>query len=113
MGFDDSIRKNQVGLFEWAEERDWIFSQLEGVAFSANNAFFGLHLAGYTERLQISCYNPDDHYTWHTDYGVGALSIRKLSQVVVLSDSSDYIGGTFEFNMTSPKELILNQGDCL
>ena len=42
-------------------------------------------------------YGSEDHFDWHLDFGPGAISERKLSITVQLSDEDAYEGGDLEF----------------
>lgn len=45
---------------------------------------------------QLTAYHPGQFYEWHTDLGVGATSLRKISVVVELLHSDDLTGGGLE-----------------
>jgi len=56
------------------------------------------------ENIQFGRYDARDkgHYNWHSDVGVkGSLAKRRLSAVVMLSDSSSFTGGVFQIQTTA------------
>lgn len=57
----------------------------------------------YSERIQFTKYKKNQHYTFHSDSSIHDIDqygkIRKLSLVVCLSDSNEYEGGNFEFQL--------------
>ena len=44
-------------------------------------------------QLQLTRYAKDQLYNWHMDLGAGAMSLRKISQVVVDLATGGYDGG--------------------
>ena len=66
----------------------------------------------YLNGLQITDYDKDGHYTWHSDYGTSddQRYTRKLSATLLVTDPSEYEGGELEFIdyhnnlLRSPKE---------
>ncbi len=91
------IRESRVAWIENRPESDWIFAKLGELAQQVNRERYHLDLTGFTESLQYTEYPPDGHYNWHQDFASGTFSIRKLSQVVLLSDPADFEGGALEF----------------
>ena len=61
------------------------------------------------EPLQYTAYETNDHYDWHIDIGPGAISHRKVSVVVQLSDSSEYTGGILEVSTGSNSLKVSNK----
>jgi|TARA_R100000030_G_C3224074_1_gene116672 PKHD-type hydroxylase len=92
---DDSIRNSKL---RWWYETHWacsIMSHYIGVA-NKNNWEYDLQML---ESIQISIYDKDGHYGWHSDYGTSSNpnKTRKLSASLVVSDPSEYTGGDLEF----------------
>jgi len=91
------IRDSKVSWIKWNQDANWIFEKLSAHAQDCNNARYNLDLTGYTEELQYTEYDSHGHYDWHQDFGNNKFSIRKLSQIILLSDPSEYEGGNLKF----------------
>lgn len=100
-------RRTEVSWAEWSPETDWIYKKLSDAVASSNAKWWGFHLAGFMEPIQLTHYLGQDEgfYDWHEDHGdSGAFLHRKLSIVVLLND--EFEGGDFElFNLGKPKEM--------
>jgi len=87
----------------------WIYRELHPLVDQANvNAGWNYHW-DWSESCQFTKYdgNKKQHYDWHTDAGLRMNQngkIRKLSMTVALVDGSDYEGGEFEINMSTPEK---------
>lgn len=93
---DDDVRKSRVQFLHPSAETDFIFRRLVDVATALNRDYFGFDILAFAEGLQLTEYDDSEsHYTWHTDKGL-AMSPRKLSISVQLSDPDDYDGGDLE-----------------
>ena len=85
----------------------WIYRELHPLVYEANtNAGWNYHW-DWSESCQFTKYdgNKKQHYDWHTDAGTRINQngkIRKLSMTVALVDGSEYEGGDFEINMSTP-----------
>tara|TARA_R100001015_G_C4615274_1_gene171242 strand:+ start:427 stop:1029 length:603 start_codon:yes stop_codon:yes gene_type:complete len=85
----------------------WIYRELHPLVHEANaNAGWNYHW-DWSESCQFTKYdgNKKQHYDWHTDAGTRINEngkIRKLSMTVALVDGSEYEGGDFEINMSTP-----------
>lgn len=81
----------------------WLYDRIAQRVGDANKQYYGFDLTGLIEPVQFLKYTegkddrPNGHYSWHVDFGDGAMGSRKLSMVVQLSSSADYDGGDFEF----------------
>ncbi len=77
----------------------WVYRKLGELTNLANNERWNFTLTGMTERVQITQYNAENsgHFDWHIDLGGGALSRRKISMSILLSNPNDYDGGDLEF----------------
>jgi PKHD-type hydroxylase len=104
---DTLKRRTELRWIHWNPEMNWIFERLSHSIASANNKWWGYHLAGMNEPLQLTHYKSEDlgHYDWHEDHGhTGNFLHRKLSCVMPLNDAFE--GGDFEiFQMGKPVEL--------
>lgn len=114
-GYDpDNMTPNQQKKLEqkrksnvvWMNPR-WIYRELHPLVHEANkNAGWNFHW-DWSESCQFTKYdgNKKQHYDWHTDAGTRINEngkIRKLSMTVALVDGSEYEGGDFEINMSTP-----------
>ena len=114
-GYDpDNMTPNQQKQLEqkrksnvvWMNPR-WIYRELHPLVHKANtNAGWNFHW-DWSESCQFTKYdgNKKQHYDWHTDAGTRINEngkIRKLSMTVALVDGSEYEGGDFEINMSTP-----------
>ena len=87
----------------------WIYRELHPLVGEANrNAGWNYHW-DWSESCQFTKYDGSkkQHYGWHTDAGLRMNEngkIRKLSMTVALVDGSDYEGGEFEINMSTPEK---------
>jgi PKHD-type hydroxylase len=101
-------------------ECDWLYERIATRVQSANAQYFEFDLVGLIEPVQFLKYTvaneekPDGHYTWHVDFGEGAMSTRKLSMVIQLSPPAAYDG--CEFSMMGDRGLqrldYRGQGDA-
>ncbi len=82
----------------WWYEEHWVSSIFSHYFNKVNRAFWEYDL-NYLEGIQISTYEKDDHYAWHSDYGTSRDSryTRKLSASLLITDPSEYDGGDLEF----------------
>jgi PKHD-type hydroxylase len=94
---DDELRKSSVMFIDNIEENDWIYKKLAGLAITCNNERYWFDLLGFHQELQLTRYSEGDFFEWHLDFGAGAISARKLSMTIQLSDSDDYEGGDLQF----------------
>ena len=85
----------------------WIYRELHPLVHEANrNAGWNYHW-DWSEPCQFTKYDGSkkQHYDWHTDAATRINEngkIRKLSMTIALVDGSEYEGGDFEVNMSSP-----------
>jgi predicted 2-oxoglutarate/Fe(II)-dependent dioxygenase YbiX len=90
------IRSAKIYDVPLDERNKWIYDKvIANVAF-ANKHYFDYEIAGLRHGLQLIEYNVEEeysgHYEWHTDFGTGDPSTRKISVVVQLTNPSDYEG---------------------
>lgn len=104
-------RDSRVAWLHRTEQTVWLYDRLQPVLKEANRRFFKMKLSGYTEALQLTEYAEGQYYDWHTDFGPGRSSIRKLSFVVQLSDPESYEGGDLQvMNSRDPHAMPRDQG---
>jgi PKHD-type hydroxylase len=96
-----TARNSTIALFAPSAESQWIFDRVFGVVLQLNRQYWRFELSG-SERIQFSRYGEGEYYDWHMDLAArGALSRRKVTVTVQLSDAADYDGGELEVNMGS------------
>lgn len=89
------IRKCDVS---WLTELDWVSSIFTHYFHIANRELWEYDLTEM-EEVQVTRYNKNNFYGWHSDYGNSGDKelTRKLSASIVLSDPNDYSGGKLQF----------------
>lgn len=82
----------------WMYEDDWVCSIFAHYFHIANKEQWEYELNGL-DGIQITRYDVNDHYTWHSDYGTAEDEryTRKLSATILVTDPSEYEGGDLEF----------------
>jgi PKHD-type hydroxylase len=75
---------------------EWLYQRLHDAIVLLNRRFFGFQLSRFLAP-EVLLYEPGGFYTRHVDLGVGQLSSRKLSAVVLLSESTSFSGGQLQF----------------
>ena len=104
---DVAKRRTKLFWFDWTSETDWLISKMAVSIAMANQKWWGYHLNGFKEQLQLTHYSSEDQgfYDWHEDHDDrGTFVHRKLSVVIQLNDGFE--GGGFEFYGTgTPPEL--------
>lgn len=98
----------------WLKPNDWV----EGILY--NHVRYANKSAGWNfdieniEPVQLTKYEVGGFYDWHTDDDMisTANHHRKLSVVMLLSDSSEYEGGGL-YLKKYPENLLQNQGDIV
>lgn len=100
-GDDGKITDYRISDISWIEENEetfWIYSKIADYAISANKEMWNFDIWGYYDNLQYTTYYGNGgHYDWHADLGPN-MSNRKLSVVLQLSDSDEYVGGDLQMN---------------
>jgi len=92
----------------------WIYDKVDEFFTVANhNAGWNFKYDFY-ESAQFTVYGKDQHYDWHADANPipypqnidknFAGKIRKLSASISLNDSSEYEGGDFQLDLSTPLE---------
>lgn len=106
---DEKKRISDLYWVNWCQELDQVFKTIGDNVIAANNKWWGFHLSGLHEAMQLTHYKgtkkKQGHYDWHEDWAEGpGFSHRKLSGVILLSD--EFTGGEFEFlHLGVPKEI--------
>jgi PKHD-type hydroxylase len=91
----------------WVNQNHWVESVLYNHALYANESAGWAFQMGRPERVQLTSYGIDSFYGWHEDWLplANESNVRKLSVVLLLSDSADFEGGQFEFAGYGPVEM--------
>jgi len=89
---------------------DFVIDKIDRI----NYHHYGMDLRGM-ESFQFTRYPVGGHYAYHNDVIVRDKSMRKLSVVMGLTDSSEYSGGNFLLlpHGKDPVKLRFNRGDLL
>jgi PKHD-type hydroxylase len=94
-----TVRKSEIGFFEFNEDTKWIFDRIADHVIIANEELWNFDLIGFGDSIQFTKYHGDGgHYDWHADIGE-TVPHRKISVVIQLSDETDYEGGNLQFNI--------------
>jgi PKHD-type hydroxylase len=108
-GDPKSIRNSTIKWMNPSEETSWVYDRLMGCVKEANNVW-QFNLYSILDDIQYTEYRGGGgHYNWHIDIGPGAISHRKVSVVVQLSDSSEYTGGILEVSTGSNSLKVSNK----
>lgn len=92
---DLKLRNSKI---TWWYEDHWVSSIFCHYFNRANRDLWEYDLT-FLNGIQITSYDKDDHYTWHSDYGSEPDSnhTRKLSASLLISDPTEFEGGDLEF----------------
>jgi PKHD-type hydroxylase len=106
----DVMRKSEIAWASPNEENKWIFERISLVVESINDRFYEMDLNGYS-MFQYTVYDGEkkQKYDYHMDTILGhkpidKLETRKLSLSLILSDPSEYEGGEFYIQNSSPEQ---------
>lgn len=99
----------------WLEE-EWIYKEIQVIIDRANKDAGWNYEWDIMEAAQFTKYQPGQYYHWHVDTLDKPFEkpedkyfhkkIRKLSMSLLLTDSSEFEGGEFEFDFSSPDDKI-------
>jgi PKHD-type hydroxylase len=109
---DDAYRVCTTSWLEETSATTFIFTRLRELARSVN-ALYGFDVTGFGEPLHYICYEPGGRFDWHTDVGNGAMSTRKISISIQLSDPAGYAGGDIEFCPQGEVERFRGIGNAI
>lgn len=92
---DHKIRNSKIN---WWYEDHWACSIMAHYIGLANRKYWEYDL-NLLESIQISVYQENGHYQWHSDYGTSKDGdfTRKLSASLIVSSPDEYVGGDLEF----------------
>jgi len=96
---DDSVTdsKIRISTINWVDEMNWISSIFWHYMRIANRNIWEYDITS-CQSIQVTRYQKNGHYGWHSDYGVSDnnKNTRKLSASLLLSDPNDYVGGKLQ-----------------
>lgn len=95
--YNENLRKSSIIGLPPDEEHQWAFDRLGMLCLQCNQQRYNFELKGFYENLQLAEYGVGDFFDWHLDFGVGEISVRKLSITVQLSKEDSYEGGDLQF----------------
>jgi PKHD-type hydroxylase len=109
--------QTRVSSLSWIRnnpESQFLFDFITNKVDSINYHHYGMDLTGM-EEFQFTRYSIGGHYAYHNDVIVRNKSMRKLSIVMGLTDSSEYSGGNFLLlpHGKDPTRLQFNRGDLI
>jgi PKHD-type hydroxylase len=97
--------KRRNSNITWLDEK-WLYELLQPFIYDANEKANWNFKWDYTEEIQFTKYEINQHYSWHCDSSPKPYNkpntgyhnkIRKLSAIISLSNPKDYLGGKVEF----------------
>jgi len=92
-------------------DHTWIYERIAAGSKECNP--WGIELNGFKEMIQLTMYGQDDYYNYHVDFGIGHMSLRKISCVIQLSDPANYHGGELDFLLEKKNDFIKEQGTAI
>tara|TARA_R110002051_G_scaffold11808_2_gene42551 strand:+ start:17577 stop:17936 length:360 start_codon:yes stop_codon:yes gene_type:complete len=84
---------------------------LLGLVKEVNDDMWRFDLETFAGKAQFTRYDLSGHFNYHMDLGDDALSDRKVSVVVLLSDPADFEGG--ELQLFPDTTIPMEQGDVV
>jgi PKHD-type hydroxylase len=108
-----SIRKSDVKWLGYNQESKWLYDKISNAVRSTNDEVYQFELLG-ADPLQYTIYESEENgeYDWHTDILQNGERVRKISVVILLSDTSDFYGGSFLVSPSGgkPQEIVMKKG---
>ena len=92
------VRDSDVMWINHEPNSDWLFQKFAHLTAMVNYDHFMYEIDGF-ENFQYTVYKAKNkqHYDWHIDSGLETVTVpRKLSMALLLSDPSEFEGGTLE-----------------
>ena len=102
-------------VLRFAPTGHWFGGVLYEHGLAANNACGWGYNISHHENLQLGSYGAEGHYNWHTDTFPlsGAEYERKVSVICLLSDPSEYTGGSLQLRLYQEYDAPLQKGDLI
>lgn len=114
-GKDDSYqRRSDAHWIAYDENSKWLYEKVSKAAKALNDEVFGFELTG-GQPFQYTIYDSaeEGEYEWHNDtMDCGDDNVRKVSVVILLSDKTEFSGGSFLVapHGGKPKEILMKKG---
>ena len=107
-GIDENYRRSKVKWLSYNDDSKWLYDKIFKYATEANNNCYKFRLHYLQDSLQYTFYDSSNEgkYDWHLDIGKGSNSLRKLSGVILLNDTSEFEGGLLQM-MTGSKPITI------
>ena len=113
---DHSLRYSDIRWlrYDMYPKFDWLYNRIQQSIERANQ-LWGFNLYSTPDHIQHTEYTSGGgHYDWHMDIGGSALSLRKVSVTVQLSDPNSYEGGDLQiFRSPQPETAPRNLGQVV
>lgn len=112
----EDIRKTNIAWIKRVGDAEKIYSKMAEVTLMVNQQYYGMDLK-QQELLQYTKYDEyGSHYDFHLDtiFGGTNPNVRKLTAILLMSDSKDYEGGDLEFYVNSkPTKITQEKGKMI
>ena len=98
-GENKEVRRSKIKWIDISPETDWLYERITSIMKQNNQIYWRFNLRDMPMSIQYTEYHATDEgrYDWHMDMGHGETSCRKLSTSILLSNTSDFEGGKFQF----------------
>jgi PKHD-type hydroxylase len=109
------IRRSDVIWIPNTTKSQWLYKKISDAVLKLNDEIYKFELIG-TETFQYAIYKDTDQgeYSWHNDLIASNNKIRKLSVSILLSDTTEYKGGSFLFAADGKKiEVEQSKGSMI
>jgi PKHD-type hydroxylase len=111
---DSNIRRSDARWIKYDENSKWLYEKVSSSAKAINDEVYGFELIG-AQPFQYTIYDSSEegHYDWHQDViDCDNNNIRKISVVILLSDKTEFSGGSFLVSPdgNKPKEILMKKG---
>jgi PKHD-type hydroxylase len=97
------LRKSTISWIPF-DKMKLVYDDIDNLVQKINRNNFGFDGIQLTEQAQITEYQKDNFYGWHTDTAIDMSDeppVRKISMTVLLNDPSEFEGGDLEIaNLT-------------
>lgn len=109
---DKNVRNTDICWWAPNQENYHIWQKFSNVVSEINTRYFKYDLTGFYEPAQLGLYtgNEQSHYKWHVDGSAKDRNVpRKLSMVLMLSDTSEFEGGELQIKTETDDIISLEQ----
>ena len=109
---NQEIRRTDVAWLPLNSNTEWIYQRIANVVAEVNARFFRFDLDAMYEDIQLGVYHEKQqgYYNWHVDGGMGCGNpARKLSMALLLSDPSEFEGGSLQLKTVNDEPISVEQ----